>query len=104
MIARIDRPGLKMVCWAWVALLALAGQAQAQVAGACEEPNVMIVLDRSGSMLESRKWDNAVNATTRLTQAFQDQIRFGLMVFPYSGQCTVSTGQGALRAPVREVR
>ncbi|MFN3198758.1 MAG: vWA domain-containing protein [Bradymonadia bacterium] len=93
--------GLLLSLVTFAGVLVASSGASAQSAGACEEPNVMIVLDRSGSMLESRKWDNAVNATTRLTQAFQDQIRFGLMVFPFSGQCSVSTANGALRSPVR---
>ena len=73
-------------------------RAQAQL-NPCEEPNVLIVLDRSGSMLEDGKWNQAVNAITQLTRTFEFRIRFGLMVFPNSGDCGV-TLPGAVLAPV----
>jgi Mg-chelatase subunit ChlD len=78
-------------------LCAAATEARAQV---CEEPNVVIILDRSGSMLEGNKWGQALNAVRRLTSGFEDRIRFGLLVFPFNGQCSVWLDDGALRAPV----
>ena len=78
----------------------MVGTANAQVEiGACEEPNVLIVLDRSGSMREGQKWQQATDAVVQLTRSFEHRIRFGLMVFPWNGECRVR-GDEALRAPV----
>ncbi|MEZ4468755.1 MAG: VWA domain-containing protein [bacterium] len=80
-------------------LLALAGVARAQQpVAACEEPNVLIVLDRSGSMLEGRKWEQATEAITQVVRTFEHVIRFGLMVFPWQGPCFVERSQ-AVRVP-----
>jgi hypothetical protein len=58
-------------------------------------PNVQIVLDRSGSMIEDvDRWGPAVAALGDLTDALEGQIGFGLTVFPaLSGGC----GTGDLR-------
>lgn len=49
-------------------------------------PNVLIVLDRSGSMLDEidgdTKWDLARDAIAEVTMSYADQVRFGLMMFP----------------------
>ena len=45
-------------------------------------PDMMIVLDRSGSMTEGGRWLPSVSAVRRLTQGLQDEIRFGLTLFP----------------------
>ncbi|GAB4299592.1 MAG: hypothetical protein Kow0090_15020 [Myxococcota bacterium] len=50
----------------------------------CEYPNVLIVLDRSGSM-EGSKWSaakNAVNTMVYSPTVGQDKISYGLMLFP----------------------
>ncbi|MCB9546194.1 MAG: VWA domain-containing protein [Myxococcales bacterium] len=81
-------------------LLALAGVARAQQpVAACEEPNVLIVLDRSGSMLEGRKWEQATEAITQVVRTFEHVIRFGLMVFPWQGPCFVERSQAVRVAP-----
>ncbi|MCA9539429.1 MAG: VWA domain-containing protein, partial [Myxococcales bacterium] len=81
------------------ALLLSAAPAAAQVnSGACETPNVLLVLDRSGSMLEFNKWVQAVDAVTQMTRVFEPQIRFGLMVFPWGGDCRVQVNE-AIRNP-----
>ena len=55
-------------------------------------PNVLIVLDRSGSMNSSAgqgqgtKWNIAKSAIATLTGGFQGQIRFGLMLYPGTDQ------------------
>lgn len=54
-------------------------------------PNVLIVLDRSGSMNESlgggqTKWTTAKAAIAQLTAAFEEQARFGLMLYPGTNQ------------------
>jgi MYXO-CTERM domain-containing protein len=87
------------------ALLALAGLATAAVAlpaGAaetpeCAAPNVLILLDVSGSMKSAAnpagKYAAAVPAITAVTAQFDQQIRFGLMLFPdpSQGYCGVTT-------------
>lgn len=45
-------------------------------------PNMMIVLDRSGSMTEGGRWVPSVSAIRNVTQALQSQISFGLAMFP----------------------
>jgi hypothetical protein len=52
----------------------------------CEPPNMLIVLDRSCSMRDgvmgTPKWDLAVQAINLLTTSYQDEIRFGMSLFP----------------------
>jgi hypothetical protein len=45
-------------------------------------PDMMIVLDRSGSMTEGRRWTPSVSALKRVTMELQSQIAFGLAMFP----------------------
>ena len=56
----------------------------------CEQPNALIILDRSGSMSEDNKWDNAVNAIEQLTLAYDSAVRFGLSYFPTDGRCSTN--------------
>ncbi len=58
----------------------------------CEKPNMMIVLDRSGSMGSScnppnTKWADAANAIQFVLSNFEDVLRFGLDLFPSDGFC-----------------
>jgi Mg-chelatase subunit ChlD len=46
-------------------------------------PDMMIVLDRSGSMDSGGRWLPSVAAIQRITTALQARIRFGLALFPY---------------------
>lgn len=52
-------------------------------------PDMMILLDHSGSMGSlagsSSKWSQAVSAVNGLVAAFDDEVRFGLMLFPAKG-------------------
>lgn len=54
------------------------------------ESNMLIVLDHSGSMMETvggtSKWAAAVDAVKQLTQANGAKVRFGLQVFSFSSQ------------------
>jgi hypothetical protein len=59
--------------------------------GACEVvqlvtepviPEMMIVLDRSGSMTDGGRWVPSVAAVRRVTQELQTKIHFGLALFP----------------------
>ena len=58
----------------------------------CEKPNMMIVLDRSGSMGSTcnppnTKWANAVGAINFILGNFSSSLRFGLSLFPSDGGC-----------------
>ena len=51
----------------------------------CANPNVLMLFDSSGSMknpTSNPKFDQAVGAVTATTDALDDQIRFGLSIFP----------------------
>lgn len=69
-------------------------------------PDMMIVLDRSGSMQEGGRWQPSVSAVRKITTDLQARIRFGLTLFPESenftwmsnstnGGFTISVGGGA---------
>lgn len=45
-------------------------------------PDMMIVLDRSGSMTEGGRWVPSVSAIKSVTMQLQSQIAFGLAMFP----------------------
>jgi hypothetical protein len=47
-----------------------------------QTPDMMIVLDRSGSMTEGGRWQPSVSAVRRITMELQSRIRFGLALFP----------------------
>lgn len=55
------------------------------------QPNVLILLDKSGSMGDrvgsDTKWRIAIRALERLLADFGDQIRFGLVLYPEGGGC-----------------
>lgn len=68
-------------------------------------PNVMLVLDRSGSMLDpiarnnkSTKWANLKTAIESLVKQFDTQARFGLDLFP--GQAGGLFGSGCDPGPI----
>jgi len=64
----------------------------------CEQPNILFVLDYSGSMNRNNKWTQAIDALTQVTVAFDARLRFGLMHFPTDGDCGV--GGNYLWSPV----
>ena len=75
-------------CLLGLVLSSLFGLSSAQAQGVqCEQPNALIILDRSGSMSDDNKWDNAVDAIHDLTLAYDAAVRFGLSYFPSSGSC-----------------
>ena len=55
----------------------------------CDPPNLLIILDRSGSMLQSNKWDDAKTALNSVTTSHNNQVRFGLVSFSDSAQVDV---------------
>ena len=67
-------------------ITALAGGGNA----VCEEPNVMVLLDYSGSMQDNGKWTTAVSAVNQLTNIFGSTMRIGLTLFPFGGDCSVN--------------
>ena len=62
----------------------------------CETPNVLLLLDRSGSMLDDDKWGQATRAITDVFVPYFDTLRFGLMTFPTTGSCGVTEGELAI--------
>lgn len=55
-------------------------------------PNVLIVLDRSESMLDDNRWAQAVPAVNNVVTNLESTIAFGLMLFPLPGGENCSTG------------
>lgn len=77
-----------------------AGEITGESTGLCETPNVVILLDRSGSMLDDDKWGQAQQAIERGVVPFLERLRFGLVAFPWEDGCDVS--EGAYQIPVGE--
>ena len=75
-------------------------------AGSCNKPRVLIVLDKSSSMVTGKvggktKWSLATAAITSVVTKFETSIDFGLMIFPNPSQCgwgAVKVGVGPARA------
>jgi Mg-chelatase subunit ChlD len=55
-------------------------------------PDMMIVLDRSGSMEDGKRWAPSVSAVRKITTDLQSRIRFGLALFPEDGMASFMTG------------
>ena len=68
---------------ALAAVLPIAGAASAQE---CDKPNMLIVLDASGSM-SGQKWTDAKNAVSFILSNYGSTIRWGLMLFASDGSC-----------------
>ncbi|PIE65571.1 MAG: hypothetical protein CSA24_02475 [Deltaproteobacteria bacterium] len=77
---------MRAVFCSLIALIIAISAAPAGAALCGDVPDVLIVLDRSGSMKESAggssKWSIAKTAVDNLTTQFKDQIAFGMMLFP----------------------
>jgi hypothetical protein len=97
----------------WLAILSVAASALflagATARAQCRRPQILLILDRSVSMVTSRvpsgetRWEAARIAIEEVTETFSESIDFGLMVFPYPDRC--STGSiivAFLAAPVEE--
>ncbi len=62
-------------------------------------PEVFLVVDRSGSMLESganppaTKWEELVAAMDAVLTQFENQIQFGLLMYPTGDECATSGPQ-----------
>ncbi|HOX42260.1 MAG TPA: MopE-related protein [Myxococcota bacterium] len=79
------------------ALLAAALWAPAARAQPCETPNMLIVLDRSGSMAEP-KWSQAKNAIQYILDNYGNILRFGLDMYSSDGNCGAGNVQVQLGA------
>tara|TARA_B100000609_G_scaffold12317_1_gene9503 strand:- start:25312 stop:27267 length:1956 start_codon:yes stop_codon:yes gene_type:complete len=55
-------------------------------------PNILLLLDKSGSMQKSQKWDNAKAGILQMVQQFDQKIRFGLMTFSDAPQHQLDFG------------
>ena len=73
-----------------------AGERPPEEETTCETPDVLLLLDRSGSMLDDDKWGQATNAVTEVFVPYFDTLRFGLMTFPTSGSCGVTDNDLAI--------
>jgi len=81
-------------------LASLLGAGHAQAAS-CKAPRMLIVLDKSSSMVTGMvgtqtKWEVAKNALVTILSTYQGSIDFGLMVFPNPAEC----GPGAVKVPI----
>ncbi len=93
----------------WLAtgvLLLAAVPVVAQAQSRCQAPQVMVVVDKSSSMVNSgelpgggTKWDAATMALSDLTSSFTDNIDFGLAVFPAVNGAN-SCDPGAITVPI----
>ncbi len=72
-------------------LAGLATPGDAHAAGSCKAPRVLVVLDKSSSMLGDAggqtKWDVAKSALNTLLNKYDTSADFGLMLFPSPSQC-----------------
>ena len=90
------------LCLTLLAISFVSSSVHAQNAGiACEEPNILLILDHSGSMNEnapggSSRWNQAIEAINQVTFGFDQILRFGLMYFPTRGDCGMDLGRGLL--------
>lgn len=70
----------------------------AQQAANCEPSDLLIVLDHSGSMASSNKWQDAVQALNTLLNAFGTKLQLGLIAFESKSQLYVSVGSNTATA------
>lgn len=68
----------------------------------CEAPDVLLLLDRSGSMLDDDKWGQATRAISDVFVTYFDTLRFGMITFPTTGSCGVE--EGDLAIPIGETQ
>jgi hypothetical protein len=82
--------------------------------GICEEvgvradqttPDMLIVLDRSGSMGDEGRWDPSRAAVVSVTEQLEAAIRFGLMLFPlddggFFPDPSLACADGELEVPI----
>jgi hypothetical protein len=59
-------------------------------------PEMMIVLDRSGSMTDGKRWEPSVSAVRSVTNELQAKIHFGLALFPDPDVTNASGGANGI--------
>jgi MYXO-CTERM domain-containing protein len=89
------------VTLATIMVLAICGVWTSWAEAACKKPKVVIVLDKSSSMVtgmvgSQTKWAVAKNAISQVVSTYQTTIDFGLMLFPNPSQC----GPGKVVVPI----
>jgi hypothetical protein len=78
MISSNARLSLVVGCWMlFLCLLVPFRSADA----ACEKPNLLYILDKSGSMNNNSKWANAKAGVVNNAKTYENRIRFGLETF-----------------------
>lgn len=70
----------------------LLGGANAAFADTCQPSRLMVLLDKSSSMLDpiedQSKWDIAVDALDAVMGSYGGRLEIGLSVFPEAGECS----------------
>jgi hypothetical protein len=96
----VDRPDANTSCGAQTEQIAVENLG--------DPPDLLVVLDRSGSMSSPifsippnfvPKWNIMRDALNGLAGEYQDNIRFGLLEFPTDDDCAVNGGT-AVRVPI----
>ena len=71
--------------WAMGCLFAVLGCllfiAPRTAQAACEKPNLLIIIDKSGSMAQNNKWTDAKKGISSIVTTYGSKIRFGLETF-----------------------
>jgi len=80
-----------------------AGSSEPDPGEACEKfsvparanaPDILIVLDRSGSMTQGGRWNPSVNAIKSFTSTLDSAVAFGLMLYPEPAPGIAGIGLG----------
>jgi hypothetical protein len=74
----------------WEYLLPPCGDEKVQVTQQVNPANIMVVMDRSGSM-EGEKWEETQAAISAVLGSFDQFIHFGLFLYPQKGSSCVQT-------------
>ena len=74
------RPVIRLL-YIQFSLLAMSQSLVHAQAPNCANPNVLLIMDHSGSM-EGDPWDQATTAIEGVSLAFETRLRFGMMFFP----------------------
>ena len=73
----------RLELFSFLVVAVLLASTPVAAANECIDPNVLVLFDYSGSLKTGDKYKDAISALAALTSAHQNEIRFGLMLFPY---------------------